>query len=538
MIEPNASEHTPTCRSIISHVECPPRTWYGADFSPDGLFYDPIATHALSLSHPATCANPTTEQAFWMRCIPRILPNPSRPTYPTARINTIPTELLCDIIRFAAWTPPSSVDPLDDTVLHKGNEQKIDLNPLFLGQVCTHWRNIVRSMPTLWSMIRLHNPTLPQVHLAELYLIRSGSETPLTLSLQQERYLGFNGGPSLASCNMAARMALRLFIPQIHRWRGIDFRLYYEVADSLSQCERFKPEAANILEVAHVEVVEWFGMGIYFENWQQDWEEGVWKWLGSSPALKDVSWSITSPRAPATRWSKVTHLELACEQPGPFFEILPQLQEVQLLRLCIPSWDVIAPPPQASVLPKLHTLELNVSCMPQALCGFTAPALKNVHVISENVFQMDKTSLKNFFLQSGCTITRFDLSTGLHIPARQQENAILEFLREETLRKVEAMRIRAWVGDAVVSYFGEGRFVSLRKLVLTHCDTSDGVVEEMVQARLRLEEEMCVAPLETLRVGLRENNMDRCMISDLVKREYDVKLDAEVVSLRRITRET
>ncbi|KAF8659475.1 hypothetical protein AX16_001842 [Volvariella volvacea WC 439] len=488
---------------IVTHVIDPPRTWYGADFNKDNLPYSRATTHALSLTHPPTTPNPTPESNFWKRYINIYIPRPLDTLIPhTPPINNFPTELLCKILCDAAFTPSSYIDPQD--VIGRTGDERLDLNPLLLGQVCTRWRNIVRSMPQLWSTIRVSNPGYSQVCLAELYLVRSGTAVPLTLSLQQLEASTLPDFDRLYSCNASAEAILSLFVEQIHRWRGINFRIFSEVADVLLTCGKLTPGAANILEVAHVQLVGWEDeLQSELEGWREEWETCVWECIGSSSTLKDISWATMrpDPLTPTTIWSKITNLELVCDYAEPFYEILSHLQELEVLRFVFPYEDLPTSPPSPTVLPKLHTLELETRDIFNVLQSITAPSLKKIHVILKEMEIADAVQFDEFLSRSQCEITHFSLTNNPRVRVGMQEDVILKYLGIDALKRVQVIRIRACVCNATISYFMEGRFPSLTKLLLSHCDTTDGVVGDMALKLLEGEAQTDILPIGSMSVG-------------------------------------
>ncbi|KAF8659463.1 hypothetical protein AX16_001830 [Volvariella volvacea WC 439] len=528
MITPHKSTHTPNF--VVSRVDHPPRTWYGVDFHQDELPYSSTTTYA-------TPVDLTLEHNFWKKHIKNY--SPSSPTTPNnselsthaTHINNFPTELLCKILGFASQAPSPCVDPQDsiNTLLDDEDRHKIDLNPLLLGQVCVLWRNIVRSMPQLWSTIRLFNPNPSQAHLAELYLMRSGTTTPLTLSLQQGESLIDDEFPPLVACNSATKAVLSLFVKQIHRWRGIDFRLLSETAQFFSLENGITPGATGILEVAHVKLVDWE------DEHDNGWEECMWECVRSSPVLKDLCWDARRHNIPAPPmlWNQITHLELICGHLEQLFGILPHLRDIEALRFYCSSDGFYTPPPGPSpiVLARLHTLDLEVDNLPDVLQRIVVPSLKRVHIRSEEMASLNAVHFHEFLARSQCRIEDFTLSAHWFRQTALSDDIIVKFLdmkETDALKDVRVMRIIACVGDATVSLLRAGRFPSLQTLSLPFCRTSDGAVAGMLYRcfLVGMEEGKGAIPIERAKVGFVGcgHGEDKYVIRELVEGGCEIDL--------------
>ncbi|KAF8659471.1 hypothetical protein AX16_001838 [Volvariella volvacea WC 439] len=523
-----SSERVSTRNRVLGRVTAPPRTWYGAEFYQEDLPYSRAPTHA-------TPTDITLEHGFWKKHIENYPSNPPTilntitPLLRTTYIDKLPTELLCEILRYAVWTPSSYIDSHGVIEVEKENPQNMNLNPLLLGQVCIRWRNIARSMPQLWSTIQLFNPGPSQAHLTELYLTRSGANAPLTLSLRQGKTVILTGPAQLRESNETATAILSLFVKQIHRWRGVEFMLYSGAAQFLSIDNGIAPGAARSLEVAHIQSVGWLQeVDDGLRKWRTKWEKCVWECIGNSPVLKSLTWSTTrsNPLMPTTQWGRMTHLGLAFKCPKQFFRVLPHLQEMQVLRYCCPSAISHTSPPPPIVLAKLEILELKVHNLSHVLQHITAPALKEVCIVAKTITTTDAAHFHEFLSRSQCSITHITLTAQAHFQTASNENAILQYLNTEALKGVQVIVINACIGDATVSLFHAGSFLSLRQLFLPHCRTTDGLVGVTAGIRMRMEGGTGIIPIKTMRVGFvgMGNHKDIHAIEDLMKTGYDIKI--------------
>ncbi|KAJ7277982.1 hypothetical protein C8J57DRAFT_1126537, partial [Mycena rebaudengoi] len=96
-------------------------------------------------------------------------------------IRSFPYDVLSEIF---SWTLPSPAGG-------KFYSTDISLSPWLLSYVCRRWRNLVVSLPALWSNIRIENIDIPLLPLLNLQLDRSAS-CPLTLKFSSSDIEAFD----------------------------------------------------------------------------------------------------------------------------------------------------------------------------------------------------------------------------------------------------------------------------------------------------------------------------------------------------------
>ncbi|KAF8641295.1 hypothetical protein AX16_010074 [Volvariella volvacea WC 439] len=507
----------------------PPMTWYGAEFSQEDLPYSLEATKKLSITHPSKPFEIHSERAFWTVHIPNyelkfpgtpsrdFIPEFTFPEYfdsyvlPSGQINSLPDEVLRCIFGFAA-VPASSIGLGEELHPQPRVNYRLDLNPLFLGQVCSTWRGIVCRMPTLWSTIRLYMPGVSQARLAELYLIRSGPTTPLTLSVK------YPWGVRMVE-EGGLRIALSAFVDHIHRWRGINLEIPSIENNPLLDRNRVKPGAARMLEILHLGID-----GSEYPGFDE-----IISTLSTSPALKDIGvWGLKSLKT-FKFWSRLTHLQIAQSTPLMFTPVLPLLQELQVLRY---EYGYIpGPGPRIDrnvgpvLLPKLHTLEFDSGQVPNIIAYITTPALKTIHLVYPlEVHDPDMIDFDEFLERSQCNITSFTISASDSWSPLEEE-PVVKYLTMSGLQNVERLKIKANVGNVVIALLAMGLFPSLKELMLTRCETSDGLGSAMVQKRMQGDGRLGRTLVEVVKIRFVEckNPFDKARIRDMRKKGYKIE---------------
>ncbi|KAF8642887.1 hypothetical protein AX16_009350 [Volvariella volvacea WC 439] len=509
----------------------PPKTWYGAEFKQEDLPYDSDATRTLAVTHPYKPASPLSERSFWDKHIPKITLRYSnrlsrtlvvgqtssntetRSVAPVAPINNLPVEVLRSMLGYATLVSPFPIVPEVEQHIRK-LRCRLDLNPLLLGQVCHHWREIVCSMPKLWSTIRLHNPRVAQARLAELYLVRSGQHAPLTLSIQQSLL----DQTDLLSQAKSLHIALWAFVKQIHRWRGINFKIFATgESNPLLDSRLVEPGVARILEIAHLD----------FMGWKQEWIDRVLACLGTSSVLRDVSFCLVQQVEEFASWTRLTRLQFIDVPPDVWSPVLPLLGELQALRFHFYTTDTFdIDLDQVATLPKLRSIELEGSEVSDILKYIAAPTLKELHLNYYTRIQDPREiGLQGFLTRSGCTLTSFTLSTQCSGTKRHQES-ILRYFSLKGLQKIEFLRLNINIGDIILAVIDAGLFPQLKEVTLPQCDATDGRVGIMVQKRMKGEEKWKMPPTEVIRIGLlsHRNVIDEVMITNLQMQGYQVEL--------------
>ncbi|KAF8646483.1 hypothetical protein AX16_007195, partial [Volvariella volvacea WC 439] len=511
-------------------------TWYGAEFSQDCLPYNSGATQALTLTHPSKPYDNLAdlEREFWGKYIQdykaKFLDTSSSDFIvesacsdhtvecisSAGRINDLPVEILGRILGFAA-VPSSSMNFGGELRDRPRLMYKIDLSALFLGQVCSYWRNIVRTMPTLWSTIRIYRPRWPHASLTKLYLLRSGPTAPLTLSLHHS----WQPSSEYHQQYLILHTILSAFVAQIHRWRGINLTIPSLGRSSpLLDCSRVKPGAAKILESLHLMPM----------SQETGWARFLFSRLATSPVLHDISFGELRLLPGFTFWPRITHLILSYTLPVTFEPVLSHLQELQVLAYRFGyADDTILPsmrPEAPIVLPKLHTLDFEFGSGPNILAYITTPALKTLRILYVgSAHDPSKIQFREFLDRSQCALMSFTLSAP-DVPARTHERMVVKWITTPGLKSVEVLRIKMGVGNVVVALLAMGLFPSLKELLLPRCETRDGIVGSMVQRKMEGDKSLGLPTIQMVKIGFirRRNYHDEVTIKSMRKDGHKVTM--------------
>jgi hypothetical protein len=292
-----------------------------------------------------------------------------------------------------------------------------DIIPV-VGQVCSHWRNIVIGTPTLWSNISIGRTRFRfnqrYVNLASLFLKRSASR-PLSVTVRYP----------------ADARLVGLLVRHANRWGTLrlstSFREFY---DSLGLTAHTFPmlERLEIME-ANAEPAE-------------PSQEPVL--LNNAPNLKDVV--LKNPLVFWTLpWSHLTRLQYdvnAVVDAVRILHLCPRLVECSFDKLIFAAadTDIIA---DLRPLRKLRSLRLSVNSvsaqpiLKTLFDSLTAPKLVSLEIIG----QWTPSDLTEFLARSQCKLASLILSTGY-----MKDEKILDVL--QTLPHLDKLVLDADTGTS------------------------------------------------------------------------------------------
>ncbi|TFK59182.1 hypothetical protein BDN72DRAFT_906091, partial [Pluteus cervinus] len=167
-------------------------------------------------------------------------------------VSILPIELIEEIFAFSMTKKP---DPRI-----KASIRRVDVEPLgfqatalVLTWVCSQWRQIALSMPGLWGTMTIYKPSSYCVQLVQLYLSRSGEDTPLDLYLRQSHPDDNKvyHSPEAAPEHKAAVEILKLWVPKAHRWRSIYLNMVY--TSPLHELPKITPGALSNVQEASLQ---------------------------------------------------------------------------------------------------------------------------------------------------------------------------------------------------------------------------------------------------------------------------------------------
>ena len=324
-------------------------------------------------------------------------------------ISSLPPELLCDIFQHYVDEGESSVDRRPNpwvSALTTGLAGTV--NPIVLGHVCSHWRIISLSMPTLWSSLAIHRPNLSQVQQVRVWLERSGS-CPLNLFISH----AVDGD---ATQHAATRDILALFVKHSHRWRSIGFVFQDRPPSSYGELLKLPPGAMSGLESAYIDL----------PSRSHADADKLWDVIYSSPSLRRVDWggrykfSAATLSANTVPWTQLTHMTMQGVDDltvDEFLDILQACRELLELDVSV-SWPETGRiRPSYVVIPKLRICRITAWKYNSAviLNRVSFPALSCLSLVHargrKNVGQPASCSyITEFLRRSGCELRTVCLS--------------------------------------------------------------------------------------------------------------------------------
>ncbi|KAF8661418.1 hypothetical protein AX16_001336 [Volvariella volvacea WC 439] len=390
---------------------------------------------------------------------------------------TLPIELLEEIFQeYIEDTPSTEI-------------RSVHLNLTSLAHICHHWRTILLSQPKFWSRICLDHLSPSLILLVELWLIRSGSTTPLKISLNFTRANDDKLNPQIMS----------LLVGEAHRWRSIDF--YFKGEHPPDAFHNMEKGSAPVLQDVRLEA----------ESWPQESLTRIWVALGSSPSLRTARISHLPSMSPSLLpWHQLVSLRVPeGVQCQTLFSILKDCPRLEELMLRYPKGNM-EQMTDTITLPRLKCLWFLVKRgTPQVITKLIAPMLETFILsfpsgIGDHTEQLSHTD--DFLQRSKCSL----LSLRIHGAFRRtRADPLIPFLRSPNLvhlKRINLARLRTDSAEKLLRFltvppFGEDEkpailWPSLNKVVLNLLDRKqelvDGLVGEMLASRKSKLKEVCI----------------------------------------------
>ncbi|KAF9472609.1 hypothetical protein BDN70DRAFT_447492 [Pholiota conissans] len=327
--------------------------------------------------------------------------------------NTLPPEILALIFEFACYRPYDERCHIARRAesLWGPNEEGIweaFVTPLFIGAVCSSWRNITLSTPRLWTQIDVqigNEHAEAQAEMLRYYLSNSG-EHLLTVRLLHNAETN-----STEDKLLLPSTAIEALEPHSHRLHTLDTIVPMEwedalkrIANRLSMLTRLKLRQHNTPSTYKID---------FFVN---------------APRLRDVTLfkiqinSVKLPFAQLERFDFDPSFQLDSFEP---LHRCPRLRHCALLTVFLPS--------QMKHL-ALETLEIYGDHLKALLQSLELPALRSLLIFLDPFLEeMEQPILRNFFKCSPCALESLTL-----IYATPDETEFVALLRElPTLRMLE-----------------------------------------------------------------------------------------------------
>ncbi|RDB19456.1 hypothetical protein Hypma_013688 [Hypsizygus marmoreus] len=392
-------------------------------------------------------------------------------------IYRIPVELLSEVFKHCLD------DPSDGTSLGSSftTMPATHFNPFLLGHVCSYWRTLSISMPTLWSTLAVFCPNPSLLPLIRLWLSRT-ADRPLTLSLFQ---------PSICNDmpNTAVNETLALFLGLVPRWRSIDFVFGDQDDGVFEQLRAFPADTASMLE----------SVRFVSNRWEYTLTDIVWGQFHMVSSLRRVDWGPTYLGFVIPHdvpWAQLTHVNMCLESGAlnldldKFLDVLGQCKELVELECQILLPLESSPQPKDVVVPRLCMLRLHVHGEEPGplLRHIKLPSLVSLHIV--NVFDSPSEGPQSrlapyvidLLTRSDCRLKTFSL-----YDPDLMEHELLQFLSSPVAQSLVNVELKAgcYVSDQTIKLLthAEGHskcLPNLDVLKLPRCLISEGVLSGML----------------------------------------------------------
>ncbi|TFK64416.1 hypothetical protein BDN72DRAFT_963226 [Pluteus cervinus] len=412
-------------------------------------------------------------------------------------IDDLPLELIREIflfssaLKFERLTDDSPIPP------------RFSTTALALSHVSTHWRFIALSFPELWASIAVCCPTEHIVELSKLYLERSGATAPLDLSLVDVlRGVGPCDDWHAASSRweVCSLHILRSWIPQAHRWMGLNLNL--RDLGAFRDLLEIPPQSLKNLERASLDL----------SHWRNDQVDRMWDIIHTSERLREVHWcSPLQTRPPLTSFRHITDLFVWSIS----FEELSNLPS--LTKLAVRGFKESANVAMVA-FPVLESLSMD-SLRKDSSWLFdqvTTPNLRQLRFV-QSAKLLDVSALHRFISRTNCPLQR------LHLRFYHSSEAdVLQYMRlaAPLLPHLRALSLGVdWVTELTVNALtprvdngqAEVFLPLLKALFLFDCRLEDGLIGKMLVARAAVGEQLVTFKARLEDKG-RSHSMDEAIL--------------------------
>ncbi|KAJ7759401.1 hypothetical protein DFH07DRAFT_884339 [Mycena maculata] len=302
---------------------------------------------------------------------------------------TLPNEIISEIFfhtlpEEAYQSPPK----------HSDSPSPCANSPLALGHICSKWRQIALSTPTLWTALELYLDNVVnsnQLRLLEIWLNRSGG-CPLSIGI----WSGATSTPDV--CRF-----IDALVPHCGRWQDMDldipFRdliritgdmpLLHTLSVGLTDMEMddgaaLQPHASEPMQIFH-----------------------------TAAALTTLILIPPFPVGPEILifpWAQITFLYIIATSPHELIYILRALVNIGQFRVGITASspdEIMANIRDLPPLVHMHTLSLDGESDPvgimQLLDCLTLPALTSLHAVERCLMSLGAPAVQRLLVRSGCT---------------------------------------------------------------------------------------------------------------------------------------
>lgn len=294
------------------------------------------------------------------------------------------------------------------------------MNPINLGHVSSHWRNVAINTAKLWSTVCIDHPRPSHVNLAKIWLERAKTH-PLQITIKCSRYLPVHSIDFLA--------VLRLFLEKINFWHSIDFEIPLEIVPPFSKVLKGLLGEARQLECAeilvHCSTKRRFKIKGHEHRDDILAIESMWKSIHASPTLKYVNWKslyedLDLPEHAPYKTLESLELDYSMD-PCKVMGILLKSPVMKNFRAYgLPS--TASPKPQISVLYPTFPVNHGLKALSMTVSGdigtlfdhVTLPELRKLHITYQlhsdwgtgerQPATCESMKFSHFLLRSGCLL--------------------------------------------------------------------------------------------------------------------------------------
>ncbi|KAH6869019.1 hypothetical protein BKA70DRAFT_1358490 [Coprinopsis sp. MPI-PUGE-AT-0042] len=376
-------------------------------------------------------------------------------------------------------------------------------NPIFLTHVCSKWRTLAISNPSLWSTICVVDPRARDIAIFETWLDRS-QDDPLDLSILQRRCPRDpkQRGPKYTEHGTQSIVQKAVF--ECHRWKRVTLALHFTT--NLTK-RHFKVAARQLdrkTKRPPLPTLERFTLDGFIRRWDEEARVALLRLLYSSPKLHSIrftpcTWHHTDDKdemqridilhaAPLARLGRVevdvayvSQLIWYLSQPSCPKEVMVQglLDDEERDKKQLPKMD------HPLEIPHLESLEIrDAEILAPVFNALTMPNLKHLQLpVCNQEFGELNASFSAFLARSKCTLT------SLHVVSLLQ-NRLVDLLKLPSLSNLTELRIDSKVSSFMLNALthssrGEKLLPQLSKLHLQHCNTNEKDMVRMLGSRKR-----------------------------------------------------
>ncbi|KAL0945270.1 hypothetical protein HGRIS_000781 [Hohenbuehelia grisea] len=434
---------------------------------------------------------------------------PHKAGTPSPSIHKLPAELIADIFAICHAT-------------EAGNRRHSTTGcaRVTLSHVCSRWRAVSLSMPTLWSTITIRAPRDSNIARLEAHLERSAM-CPLTLHFISDHssfsFSTYEYNVEIMKSNVAKT------IIHAHRWKSVQLDLPNEYANPI----------LDLLQSTSYPSIEILDLRI--EYWPQRASDAVFKLLSTSSVIRRISWSGPAAIPPRPCWAALTHLDVGNNLSlRQLYTLLSQCRHVVELRICATRESGEGPLDDGAMitLEKLEILSvLTLEPLEDLLDRLCLPRLKQLELQYLQYPGLNPAAgrpsraIDTFLARSKCSLEEF-LIRDMGMPFE----ALNQLLRMPNLNTVRHLTIHyPFIDDHILATLtrrvdGEDILPQLQAFSFWHLqgNVADGALGDMVMSRCK----GAGQHLERLRTEVRATDLcsrDREALDSLKMRGLDIQ---------------